>query len=206
MLKKLTAILLAAMCIVPSASAANITEAQKEVLKKYNIMTGDEDGKFREDDNITRAEAVRIICSAGKVEKKTDVQPFIDVSPEHWAYAYICAAKDNGIVVGDGEGFFNPESNVTHEEMAKMIICLLGYGQTAYFMGGYPTGYTKIASELGITKDMRFELNTPVKRGDVGIMMYKSLDIPLVETSDDGLSATIMDGENGVERKTLKDL
>lgn len=206
MMKKLTAVLTAVMCMTSVVSAASITAEQKEVLKKYNIMTGDDDGNFRDKDTLTRAEAVKIICSAGKVEKKTDAIPFDDVSSDHWAYSYICTAKELGIIVGDGDGTFRPEANVTHEEMAKMILCLLGYGETARFMGGYPTGYTKIASELGITKEIYFESNTAVLRGDAGIMMYNALDIPLVKQNSDGVSFSVMDGTNGTERQTLKDL
>lgn len=63
---------------------------------------GYEDGTFRPDQAVTRAEAVRIINAAldrradqGKVEQLGAKSPFADVDPTYWAYGDILEASGN---------------------------------------------------------------------------------------------------------------
>ena len=63
---------------------------------KAGYIDGYEDGTFRPDSPITRAEAVKIINS---VLERTDMSntenPFNDVSDKHWAYNQILEAVIN---------------------------------------------------------------------------------------------------------------
>lgn len=72
-----------------------------EALAERKILSGDGNGKFRPDDNITRAEAATVVAhSIGfdadneEVQEavKTAENPFSDVTADSWAYAYILRA------------------------------------------------------------------------------------------------------------------
>ena len=207
-----------AIFILISASAVYAAEpdkAQLEELKELGILTGDPDGSLRLGDTITRAETVKMIIAAQNMVKYSDTalemvkSSFPDVWETHWAKLYINLAKNMKIVEGDENGNFNPESEVTNEEVVKMLVCLLGYGAMAESTGGYPAGYISTASRIGITEGMTLELNTFATRGDVAVMFANSLDIPLMvqtvwnaTTGDEEYQ--ILDGRNGVRKATIK--
>ena len=209
-MKKIIAIGLIIMSIISVtvfADGVALNDIQKKDLYNLGIMVGDENGELHLESNITRAEAIKMLCIAGNVQfEESENALFPDVSPEHWAYRYICAGKGNGIIAGDEKGYFNPEDNVTNEEIVKMLICLLGYEPMAETRGGYPAGYTSQATRLGITEGMIFEVDVPATRNDVAVMIAKALDIPLMEKSDeDEFTYIILDGNNLMPKKTLRD-
>ncbi len=206
-MKKILSIVLVGLqllTVTAFANAKELTDAQKEDLYSLGIMTGDENGDLRLEDNITRCEAVKMICVAGNIKPTLDFNEniFNDVNGSHWAYKYITTAKENKIINGDENGNFNPESNITNEEIVKMIVCLLGYSEMAEMKGGYPAGYTAVASQLGITKGLKLTTNTPAIRRDVAIMISNALDTPIMAQKSEGESEDtiyiILDGKNDV--------
>lgn len=205
--------LLQLLMISAYASGAQITVSQQEDLKNLGIMIGDESGDLRLGDTITRAEAVKMICTAGNIKIKTsgsEEPSFVDVPREYWANKYINAAKEKNIVCGDNNGLFNPESSITNEEIAKMIVCLLGYGDMAKHSGGYPAGYTAVAERIGVTANLNLKGNLPAVRNDVAIMISNALDIPLMaekSSEENGTTAKtyiILDGKNGIPFSSIR--
>lgn len=60
---------------------------------KVGYIDGYEDGTFRPDSPITRAEAVKIINQAlDRIDFDNEINPFSDVSDGHWAYMHILEA------------------------------------------------------------------------------------------------------------------
>ncbi len=195
------------LCSWTAVSAQDMTEAQKKDLYELKIMVGDENGELNLDNGITRAEMVKMLCVAGNVDAGSHSAEFPDVAKEHWAYDFVCAAKEYGIAEGDENGNFNPEAAVTNEEAVKMAVSLLGYDVMAETIGGYPMGYNTTASRLGITKDMQLVLGNAALRGDVGIMISNALDVPIMAKKDaagDDEAYTVLDGKNGSELETLR--
>ena len=192
------------------ADSAQLSDVQKDDLYNLGIMIGDENGDLRLEDNITRAEATKMICIAGniKLTSENDEILFYDIEGSHWAYKYISSAKKNGIINGDDNGNFNPEKNITNEEIVKMIVCLLGYSEMAETKGGYPAGYTSTASRLGITDDLNLKVNSPAIRKDVAIMISNALDIPIMveksEGEDEDTVYIILDGNNGIPFSSIR--
>ena len=148
-------VLIQLLSVTAFADSVELSDIQKEDLYNLGIMTGDENGNLRLEDNITRAEAAKMICVAGNIEQSAENEEnlFNDVEGGHWAYQYISATKDRGIINGDENGNFHPDNSITNEEIVKMIVCLLGYGEMAEMKGGYPAGYTATASRIGITNN-----------------------------------------------------
>ncbi len=79
-------------------------------------------GKFNPKANITRAEFTKIIASAlGLNIEEHKVIDFTDVKENQWFYPYVNAAYKAGIINGSGNKF-NPNKNITREEMAAIIV------------------------------------------------------------------------------------
>lgn len=215
-MKKICAIVLTVLQIFSisvCANAAQLTDIQKDDLYKLEIMTGDENGSLRLGDKITRAESAKMICVAGNFKLPLNDESeslFNDVSAKHWAYRYIYASKKHGIADGDDNGNFNPESNITNEEIVKMVVCLLGYREMAEQMGGFPAGYTATASRIGITKDMNLKPKTPATRNDVAVMISNALDMPVMVKKNDDYNENgdvvyiILDGKNGIPFSSVR--
>ncbi len=157
-------------------------------LSKYNIINGYEDGTFRPDNSITRAEFSKIIMCATMNDYITEYEKgFTDVVDGFWAEKYIYSAKTLGIVNGTTESTFEPEANITNEQAVKMIVCSLGYGEEAISAGGYPDGYIEIAEDMGIISGVDFNGKAVSTRAEIAEMIYKALDseIYFIYISDD---------------------
>ncbi|MBE7050907.1 MAG: S-layer homology domain-containing protein [Ruminococcaceae bacterium] len=209
-MKKLFAIILTlSLCVVMGfpCMASTITAEELEELKTYEIFTGDSEGNLRLEDDINRAEAVKMICTLLCLKPDpTSKCSFPDVAPGHWAEGWIELGKIAGIVSGDDEGNFRPYDSVTNEEYIKMLVTSLGYQPLAEQRGGFPAGYIAVANSNGLTKDMQFMVNVSAKRGDVALMTYRALDIPLMAQTGFGsqVEYQIMNGENGTDKRTLR--
>lgn len=208
-MKKIIAVFVM-LCILSASTcvgAVSLNGAQKGELYSLGIMTGDENGNLRLDDTITRAETVKMLCVAAGLNPVGDgEQPFSDVDDEHWARGYICRAKEEGIINGDENGLFNPEDSVTNEEIVKMLVCLIGHGAAAEMRGGFPAGYTALATRLGITAGLELAVNSKAIRNDVGLMVLQTLDVPImIKDDDEGEEMYILaDGNNGAPFITLR--
>ncbi|MGN0178383.1 MAG: S-layer homology domain-containing protein [Monoglobaceae bacterium] len=214
-MKKILSVILVViqlLTVTAFADTVQLTDGQKEDLYNLGIMIGDENGDLRLNDNITRAEAAKMMCISGNISLPSDVKEniFNDVAPGHWAYKYIYAAKEHDIVNGDGNGNFRPESNITNEEIVKMIVCLLGYSEMAEMNGGYPAGYTATATRIGITSNLNLKTKTPAIRNDVAIMISNALDTPIMveksegEDENGGVAYVILDGKNGIPFASIR--
>lgn len=90
------------------------------LLRWKNIVSGDENGDFHPENNITRAEAVKILCEAFGIEPSGG-NAFEDVPADKWYAGYVYAAYGRGLVSGTGEKSFSPDRNITRQELAVMI-------------------------------------------------------------------------------------
>lgn len=78
------------------------------------------DGLFRPDEPMTRAEAATtLVRLAGLTESSADAD--FDDTKDHWAKEYIAIARKNGLVSGVGGNRFNPDVNITREQMAVIL-------------------------------------------------------------------------------------
>ena len=171
------------------------------VLSNLDILNGYEDGTFKPEATITRAEMAKIVCEAlGYYGMGSDKTPFDDVEPKHWAAGYINTAASLGIINGYGNGKFGPEDTVTYEQAVKMVVCALGYEAMAADRGGWPAGYTSVAANIGLTKDMSSSV-----RGDIAVLIYNALTTPVMEQTSYGSDTRyeVLDGAGNKEYKTI---
>ncbi len=158
-------------------------------LSTLSVIKGYDDGTFGADKDISRAEFTAIIVRMlGLDHMSTLITTFPDVKSDHWANANINTAFDLGIINGFDDGLFRPDDPVTYEQALKMLVCTLGYEPFAEAAGGYPTGYTNQAAELGMTDKvtgLTYSQNAP--RGVVAQIMFNSLEVHKYEDVGNGL-------------------
>lgn len=156
-------------------------------LGALDIIVGYEDGTFKPDNSITRAEFAAIAVRAMGMEDiaggSAANTKFVDVLGTHWASGYINLASAQGIIVGYPDGRFMPEAQVTYSEAVAMLVRLLGY-EPALTSDQWPSNYLTKASEIGLTLGVKFNYNDPAKRGVVSTLVNKALDIDLMDLTE----------------------
>ena len=155
------------------------------ILSNLDILTGFEDGTFRPDETVTRAQMAAIICRMlgyeDQAQSSMGSTVFTDVAADHWASGYVNVAQAQGIINGMGDGTFAPDAKVTYEQAIKMIVAALGYDLAAARKGGYPTGYLAIASAEGITKKANGKVGDAAARATVAVLVYNALEVQLMD-------------------------
>ncbi|MBO7209215.1 MAG: S-layer homology domain-containing protein [Clostridia bacterium] len=178
------------------------------LLSALKIINGYEDGTFGPEREVTRAEfttmLVRALGKSGLGSKDPAGLPFADLDGAAWAISDIRTAYDLKIINGMSETEFAPNAQVTVEQALKMIVCALGYYPMALqSVGGdvnaiWPSGYTNVASDLGIDMGVITGYNKPAKRSDIATFVFNSLEVDLMETkTHNGMERTeILKGTN----------
>ena len=94
-----------------------------EALAARGIITGGDDGLFRPDGAMTRAEFATIVVRAlGLAADPLGGETvFSDVAPEAWYAPYVDVAYRRGIVSGVGDGKFRPDGTLSRQEAAVMV-------------------------------------------------------------------------------------
>lgn len=162
------------------------------VLSALGIMQGKTETEFGAEDFVTRAEICRIILKfigfepAGAASESL----YSDVTSEHWAKQYIDTATALGFLNGNADGTFAPENAITAAQALKIIVCVLGYEQNAIAKGGYPSGYTAVAGDIGILKGVSLSdgADKPLTAQKLAVLLYNALEVDLMELENYGSS------------------
>lgn len=96
---------------------------------KEGIVGGYKDGTFHPDSPVTRAEALKILLLAAKIDlSQVDLKnTFSDIKGGVWYEPYVYFAFNAGIVNGKAANLFAPNDFVTRGEMAKMAVKTLDF-------------------------------------------------------------------------------
>ncbi|RWS42066.1 S-layer homology domain-containing protein [Bacillus mycoides] len=89
-------------------------------LTERGIFKGDEKGNFRPRETITRAEVAQVLTQTFSFEALQQ-HTFTDVSNNYWAKNAISALQANNVIVGTGNGKFEPNKVVTREQYATFL-------------------------------------------------------------------------------------
>ena len=93
-----------------------------------SIVDGYDDGTFKPDAPINRAEALKIIFLASKLEPFDDIDysdRFSDVRPGDWYEEYVSSALSYEFVEGYDDGTFRPGQSITRAEASKIVLFMM---------------------------------------------------------------------------------
>ena len=90
---------------------------------ELGILSGYTDGTFKPMNNITRRDfAIMLAQSLGHDNDEKATSPFKDVADSDYGVSSIAYLYENEITVGDSNGNFNPDANITRQEAAIMLV------------------------------------------------------------------------------------
>ena len=111
-------------------------------LTQLGVTGGYEDGSFKPNKTITRAEFTKMLAkSMGLADQLSGAAKFTDVAPGTWYFGSIQAAASAGLVSGDQSGTFRPNDNITRQEMAIALVRALGKNDLAQSKAGEATSF-----------------------------------------------------------------
>jgi len=185
------------MAMFPSiAFAASATDIANHWAKVQvgdwmdkGLVNGYPDGTFKPDNNITRAEFMVIVNGAFGYKEKATVD-YKDVTADAWYADAVAKAKAAGYFTGYADGTAKPDSPISRQETAVVIMKVKGLTQnesaaakftdaagisqwskgaigatvTAGFMNGYPDG--------------SFKANNPITRAEAVVALSKAMNKP----------------------------
>uniref|UniRef100_UPI004026A7A8 S-layer homology domain-containing protein n=1 Tax=Candidatus Scatomorpha intestinigallinarum TaxID=2840923 RepID=UPI004026A7A8 len=95
-------------------------------LSAMGVLGGYEDGSFRPNASITRAEFAKIAVSFFELEGLDCENPFLDVAPGAWYAESVAAAAEIGLIEGYEGGLFRPDAPITRAEACTIVNRTLG--------------------------------------------------------------------------------
>lgn len=189
---------------LPIVSADNFTDVREgnayfvpiAYLKEKNIINGYEDGSFKPNQQINRAEALKMLTLASGVFTDSLPEPkeapFTDTPLSEWYTEYLSAAKEKQIINGYEDGSFKPESPINLAETLKMYFeavksvnpDFINYedGQNFTFIDTAPdswySNYTSFAGAhnlVEVYEDNSINPNQIMTRGYLAEIIYRTL-------------------------------
>lgn len=182
---------MAAGTVAPSALAntAPSSLTQRDpiyLLRKFGIVQGYEDGSLRLEQLITRAEMIKVIVTAAGDAQYANMmqgQAAFSDTAKHWASGYIALAKARGYANGYPDGTFQPNKNVTYEEVIAFISRVVNLQPEPGLP--YPANYISAAQKAGIIPadlDIQSLVGKNAIRGDV----FRIADLAFSNVKTDG--------------------
>lgn len=99
-----------------------------DYLSERGIINGYQNGQFKPQNSVTRAEALKMIFTAVSEESSAEVSrvSFKDVDNADWFAGYVQMAYENGYVKGYKDGSFKPHKTVNKAELLKISFNIFG--------------------------------------------------------------------------------
>ncbi|MBN1258323.1 S-layer homology domain-containing protein [Candidatus Peregrinibacteria bacterium] len=100
-----------------------------EALYREGVVKGRDKDIFAPDENLTRAEFVKVALGAAGIEVETETSkaPFADVPLYAWYAPYIAKAKALGLVGGYPDGNFKPDQVILRVEAVHILMKAFGF-------------------------------------------------------------------------------
>lgn len=131
-MRKLLLLLLSLLMLVSvtysvAAAATLSTEQKFEELKKEGIFTGFADGSSRLYETMSREQFAMTLYRLLELSDTSYVRTFEDVPRTRWSYDAIKAVVKAGLMNGVSSTKFSPDTNVTVEQLAAVLVRATGY-------------------------------------------------------------------------------
>ncbi len=164
-------------------------------LRRNDIVTGYQDGSFKPEGVLNRAEAIKILLEGNDIVLKSASTTFQDVPTDAWFAPYIETAFQKNIIKGYGDGSFKPGNTITRAEFLKIAIAISGGELPEVTRAPYPdvakdawfAPYLSFAKTQDLIEAKRGGFVTPhqpITRAEAAQAMYQLSELRFMAKSD----------------------
>ena len=133
--------------------ATNWFNTAVSTLDHAGIITDSDNGWFRPNEAITRAE-LAVMLAQFSTAKYTGASTFKDVDNKHWAAREIAIVQDLGWIEGYPDNTFQPDDTLTRAEMVTMINRVLQRAVTEKGMLKNMNTFCDVTADKGYFEDV----------------------------------------------------
>lgn len=167
------------------------------LFTEKGFISGVGNGKFEPERKISRAEFVTILAGMFKnydIKIDDSINKFSDVSEDSWYYENVLWAVENGITCGIEDNLFEPDLEISRQDMAVMITrTVVNYGELTVVnenieftdygdIADYAKDSVSLLGKAGVTygmNDGRFAPLETVSREQAVVMLGNLLKVQL---------------------------
>jgi len=194
-MKKVLSLVLVIAMVLSSFSfafAANFEDVEGDYEEAINalvalgVVRGYEDGTFRPENILTRAElAVLLVEALGYGGLVAGSKSNFSDTQNHWSNGYVGIAAGTGLVLGYPDGTFKPDQPLTYDEAITMILRAIGYVDSA-LKGNWPTNFKVKAIDLDLLDDVNMA-TAAADRGGVAQILFNALELDMMELGEENV-------------------
>lgn len=195
------------------------TEQGKAIEKMYSVgyLKGYNDGSFKPEATITRAELTRVFNQVFDYklneEKASSMEKFSDVEESAWYYNDVRIAQSNGYINGFNDNTFRPQDNFTRQQTCVVLALAAGLQSPTTDIvindevSPWAEAYVKASIADGAFKleeGNKFRGTVNITRGEVcqALAKYVVIESEIV-TNEQGEAVTNAEGETETSTKVV---
>lgn len=155
----------------------NVNYSAIEYVHDKGIVEGYQDGNFRPEASINRAEFVKILVKTHYSDSDISLckdSKFTDVPADAWFAPYVCVAQKNHVVDGYPGGTFQPENPILFVEAAKILTnTMLPQENVVENKNTWYEPYVKALSNQRAIPESITGFDAYLTRGEMAQMIYR---------------------------------
>ncbi len=154
------------------------------MLTDLGVLSGYEDGTFRPNNTMSRAEISKVMTLLDTNEMSaSDGLSFVDTA-DSWAVDYIEYCADAGIISGS-DGYFRPDDNLTVRELLKMLLVVVGLDEEPFTGSDWGQNVEDSANSIGLLNGYSGELDRYVTRENAAFLINNALQCDIILDYDE---------------------
>ena len=189
--KRLIALTMAAACAATAFAGAAYTDQSSikvdikviDTLTEKNVIKGYEDGSFKPDKTVTRAEMAKMmfVLRTGSDDASYYAKDMTDTFTDTvgtWSNGYVKYCQAYGIVSGKSSTVFAPNAPVTTAEAAKMLLVYGGHDVQKDGLTGtqWKENTLKLADTEGLLTSVNTKPDDALPRQYAAQMIYNAIN------------------------------
>lgn len=157
-----------------------------EYLREGNVLTGYEDGSFKPNNRLNRAEFAKLIanpfimrnvrvtdCLSENIPEDDDTVYFPDVRRDAWYAPAVCSVYVAKIVNGYDDGTYKPNRTINVAEAMKMLASTFAFDTKVEPNDKWYMPYARALAERNAIPTSIVNFSEPITRGEMAEMLYR---------------------------------
>ncbi|MBR3933641.1 MAG: hypothetical protein IKJ68_07010 [Clostridia bacterium] len=171
--------------VVPNVTATEVANSDDYSFAFAQGVANAVGVSFADGEAVTRADFVSAVVKAsGMSGVSGSKNPFADVTDATKGYEDIKTAYELSWI--SSASLFNPDSPITLVQALKIGIHAIGGEQQAAYLGGYPTGYLRVAQTTELLENIDNADDAPLSYRDAYVLIYNILNAKTFEVGFTG--------------------